>query len=48
MKTLLGNDYSKSCVKRPLKNRQNINLNDKWLLNEGRKYKCMALDHSRM
>ena len=23
-------DYSKTCVKRPLKNRQNKDLNDKW------------------
>ena len=30
--------YSKTCVKRSLKNRQNKGLNDKWLLNEGRKY----------
>ena len=30
--------YSKTCVKLPLKNRQNIDLNDKWQLNEGRKY----------
>ena len=30
--------YSKACVKRPLKNRQHKDLNDKWLLNEGRKY----------
>ena len=30
--------YSKTCVKLPLKNRRNKDLNDKWLLNEGRKY----------
>ena len=30
--------YSKTCLKRPLKNRQNKDLYDKWLLNEGRKY----------
>ena len=28
--------YSKTCLKRPLKNRQNKDLNDKWELNEGR------------
>ena len=31
--------YSKTCVKRPLKNRQNKDLNDKWY--EGRKYSRM-------
>ena len=30
--------YSKTCVKRPLKNRQNKDLNDKWWPNEGQKY----------
>ena len=30
--------YSKTCLKRPLKNRQNKDLNDKWKLNEGQKY----------
>ena len=34
--------YSKTCVKQPLKNRQNKDLNDKWKLNEGQKY-CRAL-----
>ena len=34
--------YSKTCVKRPLINRQNRDLNDKWQLNEGRKY-CRML-----
>ena len=34
--------YSKTCLKRPLKNRQNEDINDKWLLNEGRKY-CRML-----
>ena len=34
--------YSKTCVKRPLKNRQNKYLNDKLLLNEGQKY-CRML-----
>ena len=29
---------SKTCLKRPLKNRQNKSLNRKWWLNEGRKY----------
>ena len=27
--------YSKTCVKRLFKNRQNIDFNDKWSLNEG-------------
>ena len=30
--------YSKTCLKRPLKNRQNKGLKDKCKLNEGRKY----------
>ena len=30
--------YSKTCVKRPLKNRQNQDPYDKWQVNEGRKY----------
>ena len=30
--------YGKTCVKRPLKNRQNKYLYDKWELNEGQKY----------
>ena len=34
--------YSKICDKPPLKNRQNNDLNGKWLLNEGRKY-CRML-----
>ena len=34
--------YSKTCLKWPLKNRQNKGLKDKWLLNEGRKY-CRML-----
>ena len=34
--------YSKTCVKQPLKNRQNNDLIDKWWLNEGRKY-CRML-----
>ena len=39
--------YSKTCVKRPHKNRQNKDLNDKWSLNEGQKY-CRMLqgEHS--
>ena len=37
--------YSKTCLKRPIKNRQNIGLNDKWKLNEGRKY-CIMLKKS--
>ena len=27
--------YSKTCLKQPLKNRQNKGLDGKWLLNEG-------------
>ena len=39
--------YSKTCVKRPLKNRQNKDLNDKWYLNEGHKYcRKLSLEHS--
>ena len=34
--------YSKTCVKRSLKNRQNKGLSDKWLLDECRKY-CRML-----
>ena len=40
---LLCLKYSKTCVKRPLKNRQNLDLNDKWKLNEGRK-NCRMLE----
>ena len=39
------NRYSKTCLKRPLKFRQNKDLNDKWYLNAGRKY-CRMLAHS--
>ena len=39
--------YSKTCVKWPLKNRQNKDLNDKWKLNEGRKFcRMLPLEHS--
>ena len=39
--------YSKTCFKRPLKNRQNNVLNGKWLLNESRKYcRMLPLEHS--
>ena len=39
--------YSKTCVKWPLKNRQNIDLNDKWELNEGLKYcRMLPLENS--
>ena len=39
--------YSKTCVKGPLKNRQNKNLNDKRWLNDGRKYcRMLPLEHS--
>ena len=30
IRTILHTQYSKPCVKRPPKNRQNNNLNDKW------------------
>ena len=36
------NKYSKICLKRPLKRRPKIGLNDKWQLNEGQKY-CIML-----
>ena len=35
--------YSKTCLKRSLKNRHNKGLNGKWLLNEGPKYFWPAL-----
>ena len=36
---------NKTCVKRPLQNRQNKDLNDKWQLNEGQKYcRMLCLD----
>ena len=39
--------YSKTCLKQPLKNRQNKDLNDKWQLNEGQKYcRMLPLEHS--
>ena len=39
--------YSKTCLKGPLQNRQNKDLNDKWYLNEGRKYcRMLPLEHS--
>ena len=34
--------YSKTCVKQPLKNRQNKELNDQWWLDKDRKY-CRML-----
>ena len=41
--------YSKTCLKRPLKNRQNKDLNGKWLINEDRKYcRMLPLEHSAM
>ena len=41
--------YSKTCVKRPLINKQNKDLNDKWQLNEGQKYcRMLPLEHSAM
>ena len=39
--------FSKTCLKRSLKNRPNEGLKDKWLLNEGRKYcRMLPLEHS--
>ena len=39
--------YSKTCLKQPLKNIQNKDLNDKWKLNAGRKYcRMLPLKHS--
>ena len=39
--------YSKTCLKRPLYNRQNKDLNDKWQLNEGQKYcRMLPFEHS--
>ena len=39
--------YSETCLKRPLKNRQNKDFNDKWWLNEGQKYcRMLPLEHS--
>ena len=39
--------YSKPCLKQPLKNRQNKDLNDKLKLNEGQKYsRMLPLEHS--
>ena len=39
--------YSKTCLKRPFKNRQKKDLNDKWLLNEVGKYcRMLSLEHS--
>ena len=41
-------NYSKTCLKWPLKNRQNKGLNGKWELNEGQKYSRMlqVFEHS--
>ena len=39
--------YSKKSVKRPLKNRENNDLTDKWYVSEGRKYcRMLPLEHS--
>ena len=39
--------YSITCVKRPLKNRQNKDLDNNWELNEGQKYcRMLHLEHS--
>ena len=39
--------YSKTCLKRPLKNRQNKGVNDKRYFNEGPKYcRMLSLEHS--
>ena len=41
--------YSQTGVKQPLKNRRNKDLNDKWLLNEGRKYcRMLPMEHSAL
>ena len=43
----LKKKYSKTCLKRPLKNRQNKDVNYKWYLNEGQKYcRMLPLEHS--
>ena len=40
-------EYSKTGVNRPLKNRQDKGLNDKWELNAGQKYcRMLPLEHS--
>ena len=36
-------EYSKICVKRSLKDKRNKDFNDKWLLNESRKYCRMSI-----
>ena len=47
MGAVVTNEYSKTCVKRPLKNRQNKDLDDKWQLNEGQKYfRMLQGEHS--
>ena len=39
--------YSKTCVKQPLKNRQNKGFFDTWYLNDSQKYcKMLPLEHS--
>ena len=39
--------YSKTCVKRQLKHRQNKEFNNNWKLNEGLKYcRMLPLEHS--
>ena len=41
------NQYSKICVKRPIKNRQNKELDDKSQHDEGQKYcRMLPLEHS--
>ena len=47
---LLNTDeYSKTCLKGPLKNKQNKDLNNKWQLNEGQKYcRMLPLEHSAL
>ena len=42
--TVIDN-YSKTCVKWPLKNRQNKDLNDKWLRNEGQSISAAVWVH---
>ena len=41
IKLCFKTEYSKTCLKRSLKNRQNKGLIGKWQLNEGRKY-CLG------
>ena len=42
-KQSMSNEYSKTCVNMPLKNRQNKDLNETFKLNEGKKYSAILL-----